>query len=200
MSSPPNYKTYHFSPSSLYTISQVVKVKTRNSSEQDSVDDIVRRDRDKYLRHFTVLVVREWNPCKTSGGTEDSTDIPHMMIASPNGDAEKDAPDNLSLAGNSFYIAGGPSFKVELGRSDDLISMASRVAGNLPEPNFNLTQLNTIFAKNDLNQTDMIALSGAHTLGFAHCTRFVNRLYSFTPSSPVHLDLNATYAQQLMQA
>ncbi|KAK8607327.1 hypothetical protein V6N13_053068 [Hibiscus sabdariffa] len=155
-----------------------------------------------------------------------------VMIASPNGDAEKDAPDNLSLAGDGFdtvikakaavekscprvvscadiltiatrdviELAGGPSFKVELGRRDGLISMASRVAGNLPEPNFNLTQLNAIFSKNNLNQIDMIALSGAHTLGFAHCSRFANRLYSFSPSSPVDPDLNATYAQQLMQA
>ncbi|GMI68323.1 hypothetical protein like AT4G37530 [Hibiscus trionum] len=155
-----------------------------------------------------------------------------VMIASPNGNAEKDAPDNLSLAGDGFdtvikakaavekscprvvscadiltiaardvvALAGGPSFKVELGRRDGLISMASRVAGNLPESNFSLTQLNAIFAKNNLDQTDMIALSGAHTLGFAHCTRFANRLYSFSPSSPVDPDLNSTYAQQLMQA
>ncbi|KAL4378289.1 hypothetical protein GQ457_02G012520 [Hibiscus cannabinus] len=155
-----------------------------------------------------------------------------VIIASPNGNAEKDAPDNLSLAGDGFdtvikakaaveqscprvvscadiltiaardvvALAGGPSFKVELGRRDGLISMASRVAGNLPEPNFNLAQLNAIFAKNNLNQTDMIALSGAHTLGFAHCTRFANRLYSFSASSPVDPNLNSTYAQQLMQA
>ncbi|XVF13902.1 hypothetical protein REPUB_Repub09cG0009700 [Reevesia pubescens] len=155
-----------------------------------------------------------------------------VMISSPNGDAEKDAPDNLSLAGDGFdtvirakqavekscprvvscadilaiasrdviALAGGPSFKVELGRRDGLISQASRVAGNLPEPNFNLTQLNTIFAKNSLKPTDMIALSGAHTVGFSHCSRFANRLYSFSPSSPVDPDLDPTYAQQLMQA
>ncbi|OMO99464.1 Plant peroxidase [Corchorus olitorius] len=155
-----------------------------------------------------------------------------VMIASPNGDAEKDAPDNLSLAGDGFDTvikakqavekqcpgvvscadilalatkevvaqAGGPSWKVELGRRDGLISQASRVAGNLPEPNATLIQLNTIFAKNNLTQTDMIALSGAHTVGFSHCSRFANRLYSFSPSSPVDPDLDTTYAQQLMQA
>ncbi|KAE8689393.1 Peroxidase 51 [Hibiscus syriacus] len=109
--------------------------------------------------------------------------------------------DILTIATRDVIaLAGGPSFKVELGRRDGLISMASRVAGNLPEPNFNLTQLNAIFAKNNLNQTDMIALSGAHTLGFAHCTRFANRLYSFSQSSTIDPDLNSTYAQQLMQA
>ena len=87
-----------------------------------------------------------------------------------------------------------------MGRRDGLISQASRVAGNLPEPNFNLIQLNTIFAKNNLTQIDMIALSGCHTVGFSHCSRFANRLYSYSPSSPVDPDLDPTYTQQLMQA
>lgn len=97
------------------------------------------------------------------------------------------------------FQAGGPAYDVELGRRDGLISQASRVAGNLPEPTFNLIQLNTIFAKNNLSQIDMIALSGAHTLGFSHCNRVANRLYSFSPSNPVDPALDPTYAQQLMQ-
>lgn len=99
-----------------------------------------------------------------------------------------------------FVQAGGPPFNVELGRRDGFISQASRVTGNLPEPTFNLIQLNTIFARNNLTQLDMIALSGAHTLGFSHCDRFANRLYSFSPASTVDLSLNPTYAQQLMAA
>ncbi|KAF3616687.1 Peroxidase 73 [Capsicum annuum] len=152
-----------------------------------------------------------------------------VMIASPDGDAEKDFKDNLSLAGDGFdtvvkakeavealcpgvvscadilaiaardvvVLAGGPSYNVELGRRDGLISKASRVAGNLPEPNFNLIQLNTMFARHNLSQFDMIALSGAHTLGFSHCDRFANRIYSFTPSNP-DPSLDPEYAKQLM--
>ncbi|XVF16187.1 hypothetical protein REPUB_Repub10bG0010200 [Reevesia pubescens] len=155
-----------------------------------------------------------------------------VIIQSPNGDAEKDAKDNLSLAGDGFdtvikvkqavetqcpgivscadilalaardvvVLAGGPSWEVELGRRDGLRSQASRVTGNLPEPEFNLVQLNTIFARNNLTQFDMIALSGAHTVGFSHCDRFANRLYSFSSSSPVDPALDPNYAQQLMQA
>ncbi|XP_059294323.1 peroxidase 55 [Lycium ferocissimum] len=154
-----------------------------------------------------------------------------VMIASPNGDAEKDSSDNISLAGDGFdtvvkakeaveamcpgvvscadivaiaardvvVLAGGPSYNVELGRRDGLISKASRVAGNLPEPHFNLKRLNTMFAKHNLSQFDMIALSGAHTLGFSHCDRFANRLYSFTPSNTVDPSLDQEYAKQLMQ-
>ncbi|OMO85391.1 Plant peroxidase [Corchorus capsularis] len=151
-----------------------------------------------------------------------------VMISSPNGDAEKDAKDNLSLAGDGFdtviqakqaveqqcpgvvscadilalaardvvVLAGGPSWEVELGRRDGLISQASNVPGNLPEPEFNLVQLNTIFARNNLSQFDMIALSGAHTVGFSHCDRFADRIYS----SPVDPTLDPNYAQQLMEA
>ncbi|XP_038886268.1 peroxidase 51-like [Benincasa hispida] len=155
-----------------------------------------------------------------------------VLIASPNGDAEKDAKDNLSLAGDGFdtvvkakqavenvcpgvvscadilalatrdvvNLAGGPQYSVELGRRDGLISQASRVAGNLPEPFFDLNQLTTMFAAHNLTLIDMIALSGAHTLGFSHCDRFANRLYSFSPSSPVDPSLDPGYAQQLMDA
>ncbi|KAI3713284.1 hypothetical protein L1987_71858 [Smallanthus sonchifolius] len=155
-----------------------------------------------------------------------------VIIASPNGDAEKDASDNLSLAGDGFdtvikakqavesvcpgvvscadvlaivardvvVAAGGPLFNVQLGRRDGLISQASRVAGNLPLPTFNTNQLNTMFSRHNLTELDMIALSGAHTLGFSHCNRFANRLYSFSSSSKVDPSLNPTYAQQLMDA
>lgn len=56
--------------------------------------------------------------------------------------------------------AGGPSYTVELGRFDGLVSRSSDVNGRLPQPSFNLNQLNTLFANNGLTQTDMIALSG----------------------------------------
>lgn len=96
--------------------------------------------------------------------------------------------------------AGGPSFNVELGRRDGLISLASRVAGNLPQPNFDLNQLDTIFSKHNLSRLDMIALSGAHTVGFSHCSRFANRLYSFSSSSTTDPSLNPDYAKQLESA
>ncbi|CAA7400564.1 unnamed protein product [Spirodela intermedia] len=150
-----------------------------------------------------------------------------VVISSPNGDAEKDAQDNLSLAGDGFdtvvkakaaveascpgvvscadilalaardvvVAAGGPGFPVELGRRDGLISKRWRVPGNLPPPNFNLNLLSWIFRKNNLTTTDMIALSGAHTVGFAHCNRFSNRIYS----NPIDPTLNPAYAQQLRQ-
>ncbi|KAF5958646.1 hypothetical protein HYC85_005871 [Camellia sinensis] len=93
--------------------------------------------------------------------------------------------DILTIAAkDTVVLAGGPSFSVELGRRDRRISLASCVAGNLAKPFFDLTQLNAIFVKNNLTQFDMIALSGAHTVGVSHCNNVENRLYSFSPSSP----------------
>lgn len=55
---------------------------------------------------------------------------------------------------------GGPSYAVELGRLDGLRSNSADVTGNLPQPTFNLDQLNAMFARHNLTQDDMVALSG----------------------------------------
>ncbi|MFS7991640.1 putative peroxidase [Helianthus anomalus] len=111
-----------------------------------------------------------------------------------NANAEKDHPDNLSLAGDGFDtvnkakaaldsnpncrnkvscadilalatrdvigLAGGPSYSVELGRRDGRVSTKNSVQNGLPQAHFKLDQLNSMFAKHGLSQTDMIALSG----------------------------------------
>ncbi|XP_073107425.1 peroxidase 51-like [Elaeis guineensis] len=155
-----------------------------------------------------------------------------VLIASTGSNtAEKDHPDNLSLAGDGFdtvtkakaavdtvqrcrnrvscadilvmaardviSMSGGPSFAVELGRLDGLSSTADSVEGRLPQQEFDLTQLNTLFAANGLTQTDMIALSAAHTVGFSHCSKFANRIYNFSARNPVDPTLNRSYASQL---
>ena len=157
-----------------------------------------------------------------------------VIIQSTGGNtAEKDHPDNLSLAGDGFdtvikakaavdrnpscrnkvscadilamatrdviVLSGGPSYAVELGRLDGLSSKASDVTGKLPQPTFNLNQLNSMFAAHGLNQADMIALSAAHTVGFSHCGKFSNRIYNFSPQNPVDPTINRAYATQLQQ-
>ncbi|CAL1372031.1 unnamed protein product [Linum trigynum] len=157
-----------------------------------------------------------------------------VMVASTGSNrAEKDHPDNLSLAGDGFdtvikakqavdavagcrnkvscadilalatrdviALSGGPSYPVELGRLDGLSSTAGSVNGRLPQPNFRLAQLNSLFAANGLSQSDMIALSAAHSVGFSHCGKFANRIYNFSRGSQVDPTLNRAYATQLQQ-
>ncbi|RLN33585.1 peroxidase 51-like [Panicum miliaceum] len=85
--------------------------------------------------------------------------------------------------GRGRHRAGrGPSYAVELGRLDGLTSTASSVDGKLALPSFNLDQLTALFAANGLSQTDMIALSSGHMVGFAHCGTFTGRIRG--PSAP----------------
>ncbi|PWA34719.1 heme peroxidase [Artemisia annua] len=152
------------------------------------------------------------------------------IFLSNNLNAEKDHPDDQSLAGDGFdtviqakaaldsnpncrnkvscadilalatrdvvALTGGPSYKVELGRRDGRISTKASVQHKLPHADFNLDKLNTMFAAHGLSQTDMIALSGAHTLGFSHCGQFSRRIYS---KAGIDKTLNRNYALQLRQ-
>ncbi|KAK6248047.1 hypothetical protein QUC31_019612 [Theobroma cacao] len=108
--------------------------------------------------------------------------------------------DILALATRDVVaLTGGPNYRVELGRRDGRISTKASVENQLPHPDFNLDQLNSMFARHGLTQTDMIALSGAHTLGFSHCGRFSNRIYNFSPRREIDPTLNFAYALQLRQ-
>lgn len=66
---------------------------------------------------------------------------------------------------------GGPSYSVELGRRDGRISTKASVQHKLPQPSFNLDQLNSMFASHGLTQTDMIALSGTQLV--LYCFNYI---------------------------
>lgn len=56
--------------------------------------------------------------------------------------------------------------------------MSTRASVVLPRVNFNLDQLNAFFSGLGFNQTEMVALLGAHTLGAADCPFFQYRIGS----------------------
>ncbi|CAN6176962.1 unnamed protein product [Urochloa humidicola] len=92
--------------------------------------------------------------------------------------------DILALAARDVVSqTGGPYYQVELGRLDGKVGTRAVVKHSLPGAGFDLDQLNKLFAANGLTQTDMIALSGGHTIGVTHCDKFVRRLYPFKGSS-----------------
>lgn len=73
---------------------------------------------------------------------------------------------------------GGPDYDVPLGRRDGLsFATANATVANLIPPFANATTILTSLATKNLDATDTVALSGAHTIGISHCTSFTDRLY-----------------------
>jgi peroxidase len=67
---------------------------------------------------------------------------------------------------------------VLLGRRDATSASLDAANSNIPAPSFNISQLLSSFDSHGLSMQDLVVLSGAHTLGFARCTFFRNRIYN----------------------
>ncbi|CAH9103163.1 unnamed protein product [Cuscuta europaea] len=99
--------------------------------------------------------------------------------------------DIVAVAARDSVVAlRGPSWNVLLGRRDSTNASLATANTDIPGPNFNLTQLINSFSKKGFNTTEMVALSGSHTIGQARCTTFRGRIYNDT-------NINATFAQPL---
>lgn len=77
---------------------------------------------------------------------------------------------------------GGPTWDVELGRRDGTTASLDDANNDLPAPTLDLGDLIKAFSKKGLSASDMIALSGGHTIGQARCVNFRGRLYNETAS------------------
>ncbi|PIA31908.1 hypothetical protein AQUCO_04700046v1 [Aquilegia coerulea] len=117
---------------------------------------------------------------------------------------EAECPDIVScadiislVARDSVVTMGGPYWKVPTGRRDGTISRASEALSNLPGANENFNALQTKFELKGLNIKDLVLLSGAHTIGIAHCSPFSNRIYNFTGVGDQDPALDNDYAINL---
>ncbi|KAF3782723.1 Cationic peroxidase 2 [Nymphaea thermarum] len=87
--------------------------------------------------------------------------------------------DILALAArDAVVLTNGPSWDVPLGRLDGYRSVAAD-AMSLPSPNEPVSVLRSKFAAKGLSTEDLVALSGAHTIGQASCQFFSYRLYNY---------------------
>ncbi|KAJ1438419.1 Secretory peroxidase [Sesbania bispinosa] len=75
---------------------------------------------------------------------------------------------------------GGPDFDVPLGRKDSLTFNVT-APDNLPPPFFRTDELLGLFGSRNFDATDVVALSGAHTYGRAHCPSLFNRTIESDP-------------------
>ncbi|CAN0901689.1 Lignin-forming anionic peroxidase [Linum grandiflorum] len=71
----------------------------------------------------------------------------------------------------------GPTWNVKLGRRDSDAAFLSEANSDIPGPKDDLPTLISEFEKKGLNAREMVVLSGAHTLGFAQCFTFRDRIY-----------------------
>ncbi|KAI3788781.1 hypothetical protein L2E82_01557 [Cichorium intybus] len=97
-------------------------------------------------------------------------------------------------ARDSTNIVGGFSYVIPSGRRDGRVSNISEV--DLPSPDSDLNTLKKVFVAKGLSVTNMVALSGAHSIGRAGCNFVAPRLYFFNGS---HTDpsMDPTYAAAL---
>ncbi|CAI9773651.1 unnamed protein product [Fraxinus pennsylvanica] len=150
-----------------------------------------------------------------------------VLIDSTKGNtAEKDSPANLSLRGyeiidqakeeiekqcpgvvscadilamaarDAVFFAGGPVYDIPKGRKDGRRSKIEDTI-NLPPPTLNSSGLIRMFGQRGFTAQEMVALSGAHTLGVARCSSFKHRLSNFDTTNDVDPTLDTKFAKTL---
>ncbi|KAL6969641.1 Peroxidase 11, partial [Sarracenia purpurea var. burkii] len=92
---------------------------------------------------------------------------------------------------------GGPYWDVPLGRKDSKTAGYALADENIPSPDDGLLSLISKFHYQGLSVTDMVALSGAHTIGMGRCANFRSRIYGdFEATSGVN-PISDTYLSNL---
>nr|ASV46335.1 peroxidase [Lilium regale] len=149
------------------------------------------------------------NGCDGSVLLDDTANFTGEKTAAPNNNSirgfnvidnikaavEKACPGIVSCADilaitamDSVNILGGPSWSVKLGRRDSTTASFSGANSNIPPPSSSLSNLISKFSAQGLSTKDMVALSGAHTIGQARCTSFRAHIYNDT-------DIDSSFAR-----
>ncbi|KAL3676296.1 hypothetical protein R1sor_026244 [Riccia sorocarpa] len=101
------------------------------------------------------------------------------------------ARDAMELAGNivvNNWLGG---------RRDGPVSISAETLTNLPAPFANFTTLLKVFRSKGLDQNDLVILSGAHTIGHAHCGIVLQRIYNFKGTNKADPAIDPSYVQTL---
>ncbi|XP_047062321.1 peroxidase 1-like [Lolium rigidum] len=105
------------------------------------------------------------------------------------------------MSRDAVLLAKGPTWPVALGRRDGRVSSATEASHELPPASGDVPLLARIFASKGLDLKDLVVLSGAHTLGTAHCPSYADRLYNATGEDGayglVDQSLDSEYADKL---
>ncbi|CAN6212715.1 unnamed protein product [Urochloa humidicola] len=100
--------------------------------------------------------------------------------------------DIVAVAARDSIVAlGGSSYDVLLGRRDATTASMDDANNDIPTPFMDVAALVSNFESHGLSLSDLVVLSGGHTLGYSRCLFFRSRLYNETDS------LDAAYAAAL---
>eukprot|EP00253_Pinus_taeda_P017827 PITA_17827 len=118
---------------------------------------------------------------------------------------EKACPKTVSCADilaisarDSVVLSGGLGWEVFLGRRDSRSASLSGSNNNIPAPNSTLQTLITKFKRQGLDEVDLVALSGSHTIGQSRCTSFRQRLYNQSGNGQADSSLDKSYYSRLI--
>ncbi|MED6204247.1 Peroxidase 9 [Stylosanthes scabra] len=102
--------------------------------------------------------------------------------------------DILALAARgSTILSGGPNWELPLGRRDSNKASLIGSNNNIPPPNATIENLITFFKRQGLDEVDLVALSGAHTIGVARCATFKQRLYNQNGKNEADVSIERTF-------
>ncbi|XP_023542377.1 peroxidase 31-like [Cucurbita pepo subsp. pepo] len=97
-------------------------------------------------------------------------------------------------------MVGGPYYTVFLGRKDAKISRAAAIEGTLPRPSMSVSEIIGMFGSRGFSVQEMVALSGAHSIGFSHCKEFTSGIFNYSKSPPYDSHYNPRFALGLQRA
>ena len=107
--------------------------------------------------------------------------------------------DIITLATrDSVALAGGPKYAVPTGRRDGLISNPND-ANQLPGPASSVEVAFRVFNRKGLTRKEMVTLLGAHTVGFAHCNFFQDRLSNFEGTGAADPSMDSRLVSKLIK-
>lgn len=78
---------------------------------------------------------------------------------------------------DSLVFTGIPRYEVAAGRRDGLVSLAINVDPNIPLPTTGAQEMIRIFHRKGLTLEDLVVLTGAHSIGNAHCNLVSGRFW-----------------------
>ncbi|KAJ8537946.1 hypothetical protein K7X08_014486 [Anisodus acutangulus] len=144
----------------------------------------------------------------SAGGPSEKTAIPNLTLRKESFKIIEDLRERVHkecgkivscsdiaalAARDAVVLTGGPNYVVPLGRRDGLnFATENATLNNLVAPTANTTTLLNRLSTKGFDATDVVALSGAHTIGISHCTSFTERLYPNQDST-----MDKTFANNL---